>query len=138
MKPAAWLANWKAKGEALEAQVYTLYLAYRDPRTPWYARAIALGVVAYTLSPIDLIPDFIPLLGYLDDLIIVPLGVLLVIRLVPREVMAECQARAAGLQAAGAPQFRWMGVVVVGLWLAALALVIAMVISLIRREGVSQ
>lgn len=127
MKPSAWLANWKTRAEALEAEVYALYLAYRDPRTPWYARAIAVGVVAYTLSPIDLIPDFIPVLGYLDDLVIVPLGVLLVVRLVPREVMAECQLRAAGLQAAGAPQFRWMGVVVVWLWLAALVVLALLV-----------
>ncbi len=134
MKRTAWLVNWKARAEALEAQVYALYLAYRDPRTPWYAKAIALGVVAHTLSPIDLIPDFIPILGYLDDLIIVPLGVLLVIRLVPREVMAECQARASALQSAGVPQFRWMGAVVVGLWLAALVLVVGLVIALLRQQ----
>jgi len=133
MNIPSWLQHWQSKAEALEAQVYALYLAYRHPRTPWYAKAIALTVVAYTLSPIDLIPDFIPVLGYLDDLIIVPLGVLLVIRLVPREVMAECQARAVELQVAGAPQFRWMGAVVIGLWLAGLALVVGLVVRLARR-----
>ena len=133
MKPATWLKKWKEKAEALETQVFTLYLAYRHPRTPWYAKALALAVTAYALSPIDLIPDFIPLLGYLDDLLIVPGGVLLVIKLVPPDVMAECQGRAAEMQAAGAPQFRWMGAVVVVLWLAALALVAALVISQVRR-----
>lgn len=122
----AWLSRWRESAEALEAQVYAIYLAYRHPRTPWYAKALALAVTAYALSPIDLIPDVIPVLGYLDDLLIVPAGVLLVVRLVPPAVMAECRARAAELQAAGAPQFRWMGAVVVALWLVALVFVIAL------------
>lgn len=129
---AAQLAAWREQAEALEAQVYALYLAYRHPRTPWYAKALALAVTAYALSPIDLIPDVIPVLGYLDDLLIVPAGVLLVVRLVPPDVMAECQARAVELQAAGAPQFRWMGAVVVLLWLTALAFVIALTARMLR------
>jgi uncharacterized membrane protein YkvA (DUF1232 family) len=132
MKPAAWLKNWQEKAEALETRVYALYLAYRDPRTPWFAKVLALVVVAYALSPIDLIPDFIPLLGYLDDLLIVPAGVLLVIRLVPPQVMDECQRRAAEMQAEGAPQFRWMGLVVVLLWLVVLAFAAALVVRYIR------
>ena len=71
-----------------------MYLACRDPRVPWYAKAVALGLVAYALSPIDLIPDFVPVLGYLDDLVVIPLGVLLVRRLIPDDVMADCRARA--------------------------------------------
>jgi uncharacterized membrane protein YkvA (DUF1232 family) len=134
MNPRAWLRNWQEKAEALERQVFALYLAYRHPRTPWYAKALALTVAAYSLSPIDLIPDFIPLLGYLDDLLIVPGGVLLVIKLVPRDVMAECQSQAAEMQAAGAPQFRWMGVVVVFLWLAALALAAALIVPLFQKK----
>jgi uncharacterized membrane protein YkvA (DUF1232 family) len=133
LEPATWIENWKEKAEALETQVYALYLAYRHPRTPWYAKALALAVVAYALSPIDLIPDFIPVLGYLDDLLIVPGGVLLVIKLVPPEVMAECQRRAAEMQAEGAPQFRWMGLVVVLLWITALVLAAKMVVGLIER-----
>ncbi len=132
MKPAAWFKNWQEKAEALETRVYALYLAYRHPRTPWYAKALALAVVAYALSPIDLIPDFIPLLGYLDDLLIVPAGVLLVIKLVPPQVMDECQRRAAEMHEKGAPQFRWMGLVVVLLWLAALAFVVVLVVRFIR------
>ena len=71
-----------------------VYFAARDPRTPMLARCIALAVAAYALSPIDLIPDFIPVLGYLDDLLIVPLGLLLVIRLLPPEVLAESREKA--------------------------------------------
>ncbi len=133
MKPSSWLQHWTAKAEALETQVYALYLAYRHPRTPWYAKGFALAVAAYAFSPIDLIPDFIPVLGYLDDLVVVPLGVLLVIRLVPGEVMAECQAQAADLKEGGAPQFRWMRVVVIGLWLAALAVVVGLIVRMVRQ-----
>jgi len=73
---------------------HAIYLASRDPRVPWYAKALGLTVAAYALSPIDLIPDFIPVVGYLDDLVIVPLGIWLVVSLIPDEVMAECRAKA--------------------------------------------
>ena len=86
--------KWKQKVQLIKVETYALYLAYRDPRTPWYAKLLAAGVVAYAVSPIDLIPDFIPVLGILDDLVIVPLGTLLAIRMVPREVMAECREKA--------------------------------------------
>jgi uncharacterized membrane protein YkvA (DUF1232 family) len=87
--------NWKARARQLKADVYALYFACRDPRTPWYAKLLAAVVVAYALSPIDLIPDFIPILGYLDDLILVPLGILAVVKLIPPEVLGECRERAA-------------------------------------------
>lgn len=77
----------------LKRQIHALYLASRDPRTPWYAKAVAGLVVAYTLSPIDLIPDFIPVLGYLDDLLIVPAGIALAIRLIPADVMAAAREK---------------------------------------------
>ena len=86
------LKRWAA---ALKRDVHAIYLAARDPRVPWYAKALAVAVAAYALSPIDLIPDFIPVLGYLDDLIIVPLGVWLAVRLIPAEVTAEYRRRAA-------------------------------------------
>lgn len=86
------LKHWAA---ALKRDVHAIYLAARDPRVPWYAKALAVAVAAYALSPIDLIPDFIPVLGYLDDLIIVPLGVWLAVRLIPAEVTAEYRRRAA-------------------------------------------
>ena len=87
-------ARLKAWARGLKRDSHALYLAARDPRTPWHAKALAAAVAAYALSPIDLIPDFIPVIGYLDDLIIVPLGVWLVISLVPDELMAEFRARA--------------------------------------------
>jgi uncharacterized membrane protein YkvA (DUF1232 family) len=80
---------------AARREIIALWLAGRDPRTPWYAKAAAAAVAAYALSPIDLIPDFIPVLGYLDDLIIVPLGIMLAVRLIPPELMAEFRAEAA-------------------------------------------
>src|SRR5579859_4082071 len=91
----AWLDGWRQKVRALKRETYALYLACRDPRVPWYAKLLAGGVVAYLFSPIDPIPDFIPVLGFLDDLIIVPLGITLAVRLIPPAVMAECRARAA-------------------------------------------
>ena len=92
------LRDW---ARAIKRDVHAIYLASRDPRVPWLAKAVAVGVAAYALSPIDLIPDFIPVLGYLDDLIIVPLGILLVVRLVPPGIMAEDRATAADAQRSG-------------------------------------
>jgi uncharacterized membrane protein YkvA (DUF1232 family) len=101
----------------LKRETYALYLAARDPRTPWYARLLAAFVVAYALSPIDLIPDFIPVLGYLDDLILVPLGLALVLRLVPDEVLADCRQQAETLLADGKPTSRTAAVVIITIWL---------------------
>jgi uncharacterized membrane protein YkvA (DUF1232 family) len=84
----------KAWARALKRDAYAVYLAARDPRTPWYVKAIAAAVAAYALSPIDLIPDFIPVLGYLDDVILVPLGIWLVVSLIPEQAMAEYRAKA--------------------------------------------
>lgn len=113
--------RWRASARRLKRDVYALYLAARDPRTPWYARAVVGLVAAYALSPIDLIPDFIPVIGYLDDLIIVPLGILLVIRMVPAEVMAEARARAD--ERARRPVSRVGLSLIVGLWLTAAAII---------------
>jgi uncharacterized membrane protein YkvA (DUF1232 family) len=84
----------KQRAKDLKREVYTLYLAYKDPRTPWYAKIFTGMVVAYALSPIDLIPDFIPVIGYLDDLILVPLGIAAAIKMMPPDVMAECRIKA--------------------------------------------
>jgi uncharacterized membrane protein YkvA (DUF1232 family) len=91
MRAWRWL---KSRACALKSDTFALYFVARDPRTPWYARAVAGAVVAYALSPFDLIPDFIPVIGYLDDLIVVPLGIVLVLKLVPPEVLHDCRARA--------------------------------------------
>ena len=88
------LARMKIWAHRFRRDGHAVYLASRDPRVPWYAKLLAIAVAGYALSPIDLIPDFIPVIGYLDDLIIVPLGIWLVVSLVPKEVMAECRARA--------------------------------------------
>src|SRR3954467_12435258 len=93
---------------------HALYLASRDPRVPWHAKALAVAVAAYALSPIDLIPDFIPVLGYLDDLIIVPLGVRLVIRLIPGELMEEFRAKAAARS--NRPKSRAAAIGIIAIW----------------------
>src|SRR5216684_8606166 len=98
MQGPACSSQVKAWAHLLKRDVHAVYLASRDPRVPWYAKVVAVCVAVYALSPIDLIPDFIPVLGYLDDVIIVPLGILLVTRLIPREIMAEHRALAAAAQ----------------------------------------
>src|SRR5215813_14226699 len=95
------LESLRRTARELKQDTLALYLAVRDPRTPWYAKAVAAAVVAYALSPIDLIPDFIPVLGYLDDLIVVPLGIALCLKLVPPHVIADCRERASA--ASGRP-----------------------------------
>ena len=108
------LSEW-AKG--IKQQTLVAYFAARDARTPWLVRLLALLVAAYALSPIDLIPDFIPVLGYLDDLVIVPLGLMLVLRLVPAEVLATSQAKAR--DAADRPTSRAMAAAIVAIWVLA-------------------
>jgi uncharacterized membrane protein YkvA (DUF1232 family) len=88
------LSRIKTWARSLKRDSHAIYLASRDPRVPWYAKLLAVSVAGYALSPIDLIPDFIPVVGYLDDLIILPLGIWLVVWLIPDEIMAECRAKA--------------------------------------------
>ncbi|TNF48418.1 DUF1232 domain-containing protein [bacterium] len=104
-----------------------LYLAGRDPRVPWYAKAMAMGTAAYAISPIDLIPDFVPILGYLDDLIILPLCIVLTVRLIPADVMEELRVEADRRLSAGSPGSWWGGVAVVLIWIA-LAACIALLV----------
>jgi uncharacterized membrane protein YkvA (DUF1232 family) len=88
------LSRIKTWARSLKREVHAIYLASRDPRVPWYAKALAVAIAGYALSPIDLIPDFIPVVGYLDELVILPLGIWLVVSLIPDAVMAECRAKA--------------------------------------------
>lgn len=111
------LKNW---ARSIQRDVVAIWLAARDPRVPWYTKAIAAAVAAYALSPIDLIPDFIPVLGYLDDLVIVPLGILLVIRLIPEELMIEFRREAE--RRMERPTSRRAAAVIVALWATAAAL----------------
>ena len=90
------LDKLKTRARLLKQETFAIYFAARDPRTPWYARALIFLIVAYALSPIDLIPDFVPILGYLDDLLIVPGGIWLAIRLIPPEALEQARGTAAG------------------------------------------
>jgi uncharacterized membrane protein YkvA (DUF1232 family) len=112
------LDAWKRRVRALKVEAYTLYVACRDPRVPWYAKVFAACVVGYAFSPIDLIPDVIPVLGYLDDLVLVPLGILAARRMIPVAVLGDCRQRARAVMAQGRPTSRTAAVVVVVVWVA--------------------
>jgi uncharacterized membrane protein YkvA (DUF1232 family) len=120
-QPTTFLQRWKDRVRIIKREVYALYLAYRDPRTPWYGKAFAALVVAYAFSPIDLIPDPIPVLGYLDDLVLLPIGVMIAVRLIPPEVMNEARAKAEDVLRAGKP-VSWIGALLIGIIWVALAL----------------
>ena len=111
------LESWKRQAEKLKKETYALYLAYRDPRTPWVARLFSALVVAYAFSPIDLIPDPIPILGYLDDLLLVPLGVYLALKMIPPDVLKECREQSELVTASGKPTSKAAAVAVVAIWL---------------------
>ena len=123
------LRQW---ARTLKREVFALYLAYRDPRVPWAGRLFAGAVVAYAFSPLDLIPDFIPILGLLDDLILVPMGIWLALRMIPPEVMTESRAHAADIIRQGRPVSRAGAVAIIGLWLLLAALALAVVVRLLR------
>lgn len=120
-------AKLKQRAAQLRSETLALYLAARDPRTPWYAKLLVAGIVAYAFSPIDLIPDFVPILGYLDDLILIPLGIALAIKLVPTVVLTECRARARETDQTDKPGGRVAGAVIVVIWLLLAALCAAWV-----------
>jgi uncharacterized membrane protein YkvA (DUF1232 family) len=117
-----FLEDLKKRVRHLKGETYALYLAARHPETPWYAKVFVAGVVAYAFSPIDLIPDFVPVLGYLDDLILIPLGIAVAIRMIPPSVLAECRARAQASMADGKPVSRIAAAVIIGIWLLLAAL----------------
>ena len=120
---------WRDRANQLKVETYALYLAYRDPAVPWYAKVCVACVVGYALSPIDLIPDFIPVLGYLDDLIIVPLGITLALKMIPVPVMEQCRARAKESLGKDKPK-NWVAAsIIITIWL----LLIALIISIIAR-----
>ena len=112
------LEKLKQRAYQLKTETFTLYLAARDRRTPWYAKLLVAGIVAYALSPIDLIPDFVPIFGYLDDLILIPIGIAFAIKLIPDSVLAECRARAHEATQNGKPVSRVAGVVIIVIWVA--------------------
>lgn len=118
-KPPLFWERVKNQARVLRRDALVMYLALRHPATPWYAKAVAALVVVYAVSPFDLIPDFIPVLGWLDDIIIVPLGVALVRRLIPDAVLSECRVQAiSGVQVKAL--WKWLGgILMISLWLLA-------------------
>lgn len=116
------IQSWKVRARQLKVETYALYLAYKDPRVPLPARIFAACVVAYAFSPIDLIPDFIPILGYLDDLILIPLGIMVARKLIPADVLAECRIEAQEVIKQGKPVNKVAAAVIVAIWLILAAL----------------
>jgi uncharacterized membrane protein YkvA (DUF1232 family) len=114
----------KAKATSLRKEVKALYLAYKRPDVPWYAKLFSILVVGYALSPIDLIPDFIPVLGYLDDLVLIPLGVALAIKMVPDRVMEECRAQAEDAFKDGKPKNWVSGAIIILIWAAVIGSIV--------------
>ena len=130
-----YLETWKRRARLLKVDAYALYLACRDPRVPWYAKAFTACVVGYAFSPIDLIPDPIPILGYLDDLVLVPLGLIIARRMIPTHVLAECRERAKVVIERGAPVSRTATLVIITIWLLTAAATAFLVIRWVGKRS---
>ena len=114
----------KTKARSIKKELRIIYLAYKRPDLPWYAKIAAILVVGYALSPIDLIPDFVPVLGYLDDIILIPLGISLVIKLIPKEILDECRAQADEVFKEGKPKNWIAGALIILIWITVVALIL--------------
>ncbi len=129
------IKSWKTKAKALRTEIVALYLASKHPGTPWYAKALAALIIGYTLSPIDLIPDFIPVVGYLDDFIIVPAGIALLIKIIPRGILEECRTKAQS-DVLNRKSKNWVaGVIIVLIWLFAIYLALSLIWPLIFKAA---
>ena len=124
------LELWKQQARQLTAQTYALYLAYRHLKTPWYAKVFAALIVGYVFSPIDPIPDFIPGVGLLDEMVVVPIGVLLAAKMIPPDVFEECRERAREVAEGEKPMSRIAAVVIVAVWLMCVALAVLLALRL--------
>jgi len=122
--------SWKEKAKQLKTDTYALYLAYKDPRIPWYAKVFIAIIVGYALSPIDLIPDFIPVLGFLDDLIIIPAGISLSLKMIPKEVLEECREKANYELRNSKPENWVAAVIIVLIWLLVVYLFLTFVLQI--------
>ena len=118
-----WQA-WKRRARQLSGHPYPLYLAYRHPRTPWYAKVFAALIVGYVFSPIDPIPDFIPGVGLLDEMVVVPIGILIAAKMIPEDVFEECREKAREVAEGEKPVSRVAAVVVVAVWVLCVALAV--------------
>jgi uncharacterized membrane protein YkvA (DUF1232 family) len=128
------IQQWRQRARQLKTETYAIYLAYKDPRVPWYARVFAACVVAYAFSPIDLIPDFIPVLGYLDDIILVPLGIALAIKMIPSNVLTECREKAQSEMSQGKPT-NWIAAgVIVAIWLLLAAIAVVFLLRIFKAK----
>jgi uncharacterized membrane protein YkvA (DUF1232 family) len=127
-----FLEKLKQRSKQLKIEIYAIYLAYKDPRVHWYARILAACVVGYAFSPIDLIPDPIPILGYLDDLILIPLGVVLVLKMIPAEVLAECREKAQKIMRQGRPVNRIAAFVIITIWFLLTTLAIVFMLKFLK------
>jgi uncharacterized membrane protein YkvA (DUF1232 family) len=123
--------SWKRWARRLSAQTYALYLAYRHPRTPWYAKVFAALVVGYVFSPMDPIPDWIPGVGLLDEMLVVPIGVWIVTKMIPRDVFEECKQKAREVVDGEKPVSRAAAVVIVAIWLLCVALAVFLALRVI-------
>jgi uncharacterized membrane protein YkvA (DUF1232 family) len=118
------LEAWKRRARQLSAQTYALYLAYRHPRSPWYAKVFAALIVGYVFSPIDPIPDFIPGVGLLDEMVVVPIGIFLAAKMIPQDVFQECREKAREVEQGEKLVSRVAAVVIVAVWLMCVALAV--------------
>jgi len=126
------LNKLKSRARALKNEALAVYFAAQDPRTPWYAKALIYFVVVHTFSPIDLIPDFIPVLGYLDDLIITPLGLALAIRLIPPEVLEEARGRVATQGVARSVGYVGMAIIII-IWILAIMWAVSIILRMVEK-----
>ncbi len=123
------ITGWKQRAKQLKSAVYVIYLISKDPRVPWYTRVVAACVIGYAFSPIDLIPDPIPVIGYLDDLILIPLGIALVLRMVPQPVLADCREKAQSIMEQGKPT-NWIAAgVIVAIWILLVGVVASRIVQ---------
>ena len=125
-----FIDRWRRQANQLKIEIYILYLAYKDPRVPWYAKVFLACIVGYAFSPIDLIPDFIPVLGYCDDVVLLPLGIALALKMIPEEVLEECKERAHSSFSQNKPKSLIATSIIIAIWL----LVIVMFMTLIFKK----
>jgi uncharacterized membrane protein YkvA (DUF1232 family) len=129
------IKSWKTKSTQLKSEIHALYLAYKHPSTPWYAKVLAGLIIGYALSPVDLIPDFIPVIGYLDDLIIVPAGIALLIRIIPRDILEESRVKTQSDLSNRKPKNWVAAVIIVLIWLLAIYLTLSLIGPLVFKSG---